>query len=126
MGWETVKEVERRWKLTSGKVPLEKTLSAKKRTVSDLIQASHGRPMDKMGSTYINRQVLPQAPSPTMTSLRRISAILRTGEARSAGLREREYQRANPMKKKKKKEFVQSEQIGEMVGSQNEKNGKEK
>ena len=30
------------------------------------------------------------------------------------------------MKKKKKKEFVQSEQIGEMVGSQNEKNGKEK
>lgn len=28
--------------------------------------------------------------------------------------------------KKKKKEFVQCEQIGEMVGSQNEKNGKEK
>ena len=26
--------------------------------------------------TYINRQVFPQAPSPTMTSLRRISAIL--------------------------------------------------
>lgn len=25
---------------------------------------------------YINRQVFPQAPSPTMTSLRRISAIL--------------------------------------------------
>lgn len=27
--------------------------------------------------THINRQVFPQAPSPTMTSLRRISAILR-------------------------------------------------
>lgn len=26
--------------------------------------------------TYISRQVFPQAPSPTMTSLRRISAIL--------------------------------------------------
>lgn len=26
--------------------------------------------------TYINRQVFPQAPSPTMTSLRRISAML--------------------------------------------------
>lgn len=30
----------------------------------------------QMKSTYIKRQVLPQAPSPTMTSLRRISAIL--------------------------------------------------
>jgi hypothetical protein len=27
-------------------------------------------------STHMSRQVLPQAPSPTMTSLRRISAIL--------------------------------------------------
>lgn len=27
-------------------------------------------------ATYINRQVFPHAPSPTMTSLRRISAIL--------------------------------------------------
>jgi hypothetical protein len=28
------------------------------------------------GQTYINKQVLPQAPSPTMTNLRRISAMV--------------------------------------------------
>ena len=32
--------------------------------------------------TYINRQVFPQAPSPTMTSLRRISAIFTSQKAR--------------------------------------------
>ena len=31
---------------------------------------------DGEGGTYIRRQVFPQAPSPTMTSLRRISAML--------------------------------------------------
>ena len=31
-------------------------------------------------ATYINRQVFPHAPSPTMTSLRRISAILYENE----------------------------------------------
>ena len=35
---------------------------------------------------YINRQVLPQAPSPTMTSLRRISAIFVGGGAKVSGL----------------------------------------
>lgn len=30
---------------------------------------------EKIGETYINKHVLPQAPSPTMTSLRRISAM---------------------------------------------------
>ena len=30
--------------------------------------------------TYINKQVFPQAPSPTMTSLRRISAMAAVGE----------------------------------------------
>ncbi len=30
-----------------------------------------------MITTYIRRQVLPQAPSPTMTSLRRISAMVK-------------------------------------------------
>lgn len=33
--------------------------------------------------TYINKQVLPQAPSPTMTSLRRISAMVATGRLRA-------------------------------------------
>ena len=66
------------WMLTSGKVPLEKTLVAEKES-----QYAAGIPtrrrMRKRGGkeeTHINRQVLPQAPSPTMTSLRRISAIL--------------------------------------------------
>lgn len=35
---------------------------------------------DRGRSTYMSRQVFPQAPSPTMTSLRRISAICATGQ----------------------------------------------
>lgn len=45
--------------------------------------------------TYINKQVLPQAPSPTMTSFRRISAMvsdgylgLKTGERVDVGVDE--------------------------------------
>lgn len=35
-------------------------------------------------NTYINKHVFPQAPSPTMTSLRRISAIFTNTKHRSA------------------------------------------
>jgi hypothetical protein len=35
---------------------------------------------DGMIGTYMSRQVFPQAPSPTMTSLRRISAICAVGQ----------------------------------------------
>jgi hypothetical protein len=35
---------------------------------------------DGMIGTYMSRQVFPQAPSPTMTSLRRISAICAMGQ----------------------------------------------
>ena len=38
--------------------------------------------------TYINRQVLPQAPSPTMTSLRRISAMAARRAIRTSGQRQ--------------------------------------
>jgi hypothetical protein len=40
--------------------------------------------MYQMG-TYINKQVLPQAPSPTMTSFRRISAIVTVVGVKSKG-----------------------------------------
>lgn len=38
-----------------------------------------------MANTYMSRQVFPQAPSPTMTSLRRISAIVRVSSERALG-----------------------------------------
>lgn len=42
--------------------------------------------------TYINKQVLPQAPSPTMTSFRRISAMVADGYlGLKTGEREREW-----------------------------------
>lgn len=34
------------------------------------------RGLEKGATTHINKQVLPQAPSPTMTSFRRISAMV--------------------------------------------------
>jgi hypothetical protein len=50
-------------------------------------------PVDNVGwiesvRTYIKRQVLPQAPSPTITSLRRISAIFNLDQ-RTDSVRER-------------------------------------
>lgn len=57
---------------TSGKVPLEKTLVR-------VSVSSRSRMCDGGGETHMSRQVFPQAPSPTMTSLRRISAICATG-----------------------------------------------
>lgn len=41
-----------------------------------------------MIDTYMSRQVFPQAPSPTMTSLRRISAICAKGQWDVVGARE--------------------------------------
>ena len=55
---------------TSGNVPLEKTLEEE--SVSESAKLSI--------DTYINKQVFPQAPSPTMTSLRRISAMTAAGK----------------------------------------------
>lgn len=68
---------------TSGKVPLEKTLFegqglALPRMATD-VEA-------RWVETYIRRQVFPQAPSPTMTSLRRISAILIAHDTRVSRL----------------------------------------
>jgi hypothetical protein len=40
-----------------------------------------------LGGTYINKQVFPQAPSPTMTSFRRISAMMVAGGRLSDGTR---------------------------------------
>ena len=63
--------------LTSGKVPLEKTLVMEKADVSNQYAPQIVCHYDDVeGGTYIKRQVFPQAPSPTMTSLRRISAML--------------------------------------------------
>jgi hypothetical protein len=50
---------------TSGKVPLEKTLEMASAYIKVFVFIK----------THINKQVFPQAPSPTMTSLRRISAM---------------------------------------------------
>lgn len=65
--------------LTSGKVPFEKTLNdtgSQFHTPNKSTNAKGDGRWQMADGTYINRQVLPQAPSPTMTSLRRISAIL--------------------------------------------------
>ena len=63
--------------LTSGKVPLEKTLVVERPMSATGMHRSFVRhDGDGEGGTYISRQVFPQAPSPTMTSLRRISAML--------------------------------------------------
>jgi hypothetical protein len=62
---------------TSGKVPLEKTLRGG--------QYASGNAACSECSTHMSRQVFPQAPSPTMTSLRRISAICAM-EQRALGL----------------------------------------
>lgn len=64
---------------TSGKVPLEKTLRGG--------QYARGNAACGERSTHMSRQVFPQAPSPTMTSLRRISAICAM-EQRALGLAE--------------------------------------
>jgi hypothetical protein len=62
------------------------------------------RAMEEGGreGTHINKQVLPQAPSPTMTSFRRISAMatrgergLRTGESEGGSRRERSTREAS-------------------------------
>ncbi len=55
---------------TSGNVPLEKTLETSQWHVC-IFSGTR---------SYINKQVFPQAPSPTMTSLRRISAMTADGE----------------------------------------------
>lgn len=39
-------------------------------------ETREGEREEGLGATYINKQVFPQAPSPTMTSFRRISAIV--------------------------------------------------
>lgn len=90
--------------LTSGKVPLEKTLnkSVMIQDVIDGVDEFQARPSgdcfkivgynraspkgemtryeaEKAEQTHINKQVLPQAPSPTMTSFRRISAMISEG-----------------------------------------------
>ena len=63
--------------LTSGKVPLEKTLVMERPMLATGMHGSFIRyDEDGEGGTHIKRQVFPQAPSPTMTSLRRISAML--------------------------------------------------
>ena len=83
-------------KLTSGKVPLEKTLGSNRVSTTMLAlpllggrgaaaaaaAAAAGRPRPartNSGETHINKQVLPQAPSPTMTSFLRISAAMVAG-----------------------------------------------
>jgi hypothetical protein len=47
--------------------------------VLDLVVDLEPRRQQRKGRTYINKQVLPQAPSPTITSFRRISAIVADG-----------------------------------------------
>ena len=69
--------------LTSGKVPLEKTLLEERGLVLPRIATDlEARSVD----AYIKRQVFPQAPSPTITSLRRISAILIAHDTRVSRL----------------------------------------
>lgn len=70
---------------TSGNVPLEKTLRKTLARTFFSRRASAQSMMDegRWGITHINKHVLPQAPSPTMTSFRRISAIsTRAGDDR--------------------------------------------
>ncbi len=62
--------------LTSGKVPLEKTLMRWPTSASGMHGGVVYYGQSGEGDTYIRRHVFPQAPSPTMTSLRRISAML--------------------------------------------------
>jgi len=57
---------------TSGKVPFEKTLLRQQSA-----WALEARKGIATKCTYMRRQVFPQAPSPTITSLRRISAMLK-------------------------------------------------
>lgn len=47
----------------------------------------HLRARERKGRNYINKQVFPQAPSPTMTSLRRISAMMATADERQMSVR---------------------------------------
>ena len=74
-----------RERLTSGKVPLEKTLAEKSDSACTWKRRNNGGEEEEgqvdggmvwiREYAYINRQVFPQAPSPTMTSLRRSSAM---------------------------------------------------
>jgi hypothetical protein len=69
-------------RLTSGNVPFEKTLFA---TLISACYVQRRCKCDKArGRTHISKQVFPQAPSPTMTSLRRSSAILGPCECENA------------------------------------------
>ena len=68
--------------LTSGKVPLEKTLWRSWMSAPTGYSLRNQGAKERLADAYINRQVFPQAPSPTMTSLRRISAIVVAGEGK--------------------------------------------
>ena len=67
---------------TSGKVPLEKTL------VANQYVADVGGWIGWF-ATHMSKQVFPHAPSPTMTNLRRISAICAARQCESRRVSER-------------------------------------
>jgi hypothetical protein len=79
------KEAADQDKLTSGKVPLEKTLSSRVSMAmrgwlgSQRKGGSRATEAGTLKETHINKQVLPQAPSPTMTSFLRSSAAMVDG-----------------------------------------------
>lgn len=65
--------------LPRGRCPWRKHYELQVRRLNQKVNAEVGVSALNKGATFgthMSRQVLPQAPSPTMTSLRRISAIL--------------------------------------------------